>query len=122
MRQLNSTNVTTLRCQLERAESSDIKMSKVPQQEIVSTVIEMNRLFEMKDTDINGNSAFNIGSAGQTSAVEEVRGKLERQTWQYSGFWHYLALLNKTQPDQSKLCMAALKTCEYEHRKRKKRN
>jgi hypothetical protein len=112
----------TVRHQRQRAGSSDIVMREVPQREIVSHVIEMNRLFKMKGTDMDGNNAFNIGISRQTSAMEEVKRELDRQIWQRSGFWDYLALLNKTQPEQSKLHMAALQTREDEHRKRGKMN
>jgi hypothetical protein len=112
----------TVKHQKQMSGSSDTEMNKAPQREIVSPVIEMNRLFKMKGTDMDGNHAFNICSLRQTSAVAEVKRELDGQMWQYSGFWDYLALLNKTQPDQSKLHTAALQTYEDECRKTEKRN
>ncbi|PNF20282.1 hypothetical protein B7P43_G14728 [Cryptotermes secundus] len=114
--------IRTLEHQKQRSGSSDTKMNKAPQQEIVSPVIEMNKLFKMKGTDMDGYHAFNICHLRQTSAMEEVKREFDRQMWQCSGFWDYLALLNKTQPDQSKLHTAALETCEDECRKTERRN
>jgi hypothetical protein len=112
----------TVKHQKQKPGSSDTEMNEAPQQEIVSPVIEMNRLLKMKGTDMDRNCAFNICSLRQTSAMEKVKRELDGQVWQYNGFWDYLALLNKTQPDQSKLHTAALQTCEDECRKTKKNN
>jgi hypothetical protein len=108
--------------QKQRSGSSDTEVNEAPQAEMISPVIEMNRLFKMKGTDMDGNRAFNICSLRQTSAMEEVKRELDRQIWQYSGFWDYLIPLNKSQPGQNKSHTAALQTFEDERREREKRN
>jgi hypothetical protein len=46
--------------------------------------------------------------------MEEVKRELSGQIQESGGFWECLALLNKTQLDQSQFYMAVLKICKNE--------
>jgi hypothetical protein len=67
------------------------------------------------------NGSFNIDSLWQAVAMEEVKRELIRQIQENSGFWNCLALLNKTQLDQSQFYMAVLKICKKEDGKKENR-
>jgi hypothetical protein len=85
-------------------------------------LIELNRLPEVKGTEMERNSAFIIDSLWQAAAVEEVNREFSRQIQMNRGFWYCLALLNKTQLDQSQFYMAVLDSCEKEDGKKENRN
>jgi hypothetical protein len=46
--------------------------------------------------------------------MEEVKREPSGQIQENSGFWECLALLNKTQLDQSQFCVAVLEICKKE--------
>ena len=84
-------------------------------------MIELNRLPEVKGTEMERNSSFNIDSLWQTAAMEKVKRELSGRIQENRGFWDCLALLNKTQLDQSKFYMAVLKICKKEDGKKENR-
>jgi hypothetical protein len=90
----------TKRCRKQSTNSSGIERQVVLQEEIASHVLEINRLLEMKDTDMEGQSALNICSSGQTVEMEDVGREINRQIWHHNSFSEYLALLNKARSDQ----------------------
>ena len=53
--------------------------------------------------------------------MEEVRRELSGQIQETSGFWDCLALLNKTQMDQSQFYMAVLEICKKKDGKKDNR-
>lgn len=75
----------------------------------------------VKGTEVERNSSFNIDSLWQAAAMEEVKRELTRQIQENSGFWDCLALLNKTQLDQSQFYMAVLEICKKEDGKKENR-
>jgi hypothetical protein len=80
--------------------------------------MELNRLLEVKGTEMERNSTFIIDSLWQAAAVVEVSRELSGQIQVNRGFWDCLALLNKTQLDQSQFYMAVLEICKKEDGKK----
>lgn len=109
----------TVRHQKQMTYSSAIDKQGASQGEIASRMIEMNRLIRVKGADMEEHTGLSIGTSGQRTTMEEVEREFNRHIWQHNDFWEYLALLNKTQPDQS---MATFQTPEDEGRKIGKRN
>lgn len=81
-------------------------------------LIELNRLPEVKGIEMERNNSFNIDSLWQAATMEEVKRELSGQTQENSGLWDCLALLDKTQLDQSQFYMAVLEICKKEDGKK----
>jgi len=67
------------------------------------------------------NNSFNIDSLWPAAAMEEVKREISGQILENRGFWDCLALLNKTQLDQSQFYMTVFEICKKEDGKKEDR-